>query len=101
MLSQIVTSDVEAESRVEWVMARPDVSEEELAESMRRVIEGEEFSDVRETILKFIKNGELDQAIGTVVAIQRAATGAFAAAFYNPFRVGPYSDKQPDGDKDT
>jgi hypothetical protein len=97
VLFGVVAADVDATSMVEWVMSRPDVSEEEFAKSMRETLFSEGYEGLSDNILDLIRKGEIELAVSTLVAAQRALSQAFAAAL-NPFHVASsdFDDPKPD-----
>lgn len=63
----------------------PDQTEEEIFESLKRTLEGDEFKNSKEDIIKMIKDGEYDKATAFVTAMQRAMMRAINGILYNPF----------------
>ena len=63
----------------------PDLSEEEIFESLKKTIESEGFVKIREDILKMITNREVDKAFALVGATQQAMMRAMTGILFNPF----------------
>lgn len=85
VLTKICLSDQEVISLTEWVRMRPDVSEEEFRVSMIQTLESNEFASSKEVIIGLIKKGEIDQAVGLIIATQRAMMRCITSILYNPF----------------
>lgn len=85
ILSEICLSDEDASSLAEGVRSMPDQTEEEIFESLKRTLEGDEFKNSKEDIIKMIKDGEYDKATAFVTAMQRAMMRAINGILYNPF----------------
>jgi hypothetical protein len=84
-ISTICLANEKACSLADGVRSMPDLTEEEIFESLRETLESDEFKNSRGDILEMIKNGEYGKAIAYVTATQRAMMRAINSILYNPF----------------
>lgn len=84
-LSEISLSNEDSVSLVEGIKSMPDLTEQEVLDSFKKVLESEEFKNSRQDILEMIKNDEFGKAIAIVVSTQRAMMRAINGILFNPF----------------
>ena len=65
----------------------PDLTEEEVFDSLKKTIESEEFKNSKKEILEMIKKDEIGKAFAFVSATQRAMMRAMTGVLFNPFYV--------------
>ncbi len=84
-IAEICLSNNDADSLAEGVKSMPDLTEEEVLNSLKKTLESEEFKNNRKEILKMIKNNEFVKACAFVSAAQRAMMRAMTGILFNPF----------------
>lgn len=84
-LSAICLLNEDAKSLAEGVRSMPDVTEEEVFESLHKIIESEEFVEIKPEIVRMIKDGEVGEAFALVGATQKAVIRTVTSILFNPF----------------
>lgn len=87
-LLAICLSNDDACLLAEGVKSMPDLSEEEVFESLRKTLESEEFEKSKKEILQMIKDDKINEAFSYVKATQRAMMRAITMVLFNPFYEG-------------
>ena len=85
ILIKVCCSDPEAASLTEWVRSSPDMSDEEIADGLKRTLDSKEFTNSKEAILNLLKEGKVEHAIAYVNAVQRAMILSLNFMLFNPF----------------
>ncbi len=87
VLVQVSQSDSETVSLAESIRSMPDLSEEEIAESMKRTLESEYFASCKEMVINLLKQDKVGEAIAHTQAIQRAMMHGLTSVLFNPFHA--------------
>jgi hypothetical protein len=85
VLSGICLSNEDANALAEGVKSMYDLSEEEIFESLKKVIESKEFVKSKPEIIQMIKDNQINKAFAYVQAMQRAMMRTVTMVLYNPF----------------
>jgi len=75
----------DSSSLSEGVKSMPNLTEEEIIQSLKKTLESEEFKSNKEEILQMIKNDDMDKAFAFVLTTQRAMMRALTGILFNPF----------------
>jgi hypothetical protein len=84
-LSAIPLSDDDSISLADCVRSMPDLSEQEIFDSLMKTLESDPFTNSKERIFKMISDNKFEEAFTYVRAIQRAMMRTMTMVLFNPF----------------
>ncbi len=84
-LSKISFANEDAVSLADGVRSLPNLSEEEIIQSLKQTLDSEEFKNNKEDIIQMLKEGKANKAFAYTRAIQRAMARAINGILFNPF----------------
>lgn len=96
-LERICLADDEAQSLAAGVTSMPDLSEEQVVQSLLLALEDIESVEFKRKIIFMVQDSQFGEACALLLAMQRATVRAITSITFNPFHVEDGKIKTPRG----